>query len=262
VFVHVNPTVMTVTAGNLDPYGKTWWSRGLARYDRASVTWTVGVIPLMALTITPATTDSVNFEINYWLGNEFGGEYPYLPPLRKIVVPIAAGAPKCIADTGCWWAVPEFNYSDFPERVHGGDKSQKYFTVGRMHDGGVTQTVAVTPGAWYRFTAWVQGWQCYDWLACCDKRPSCVSDEPAEMNLQVGIAVTDSVTWGAAGESFDHWTQFSAVAQAVTDTLTVWTRSRVRFDYARENNDVYLDDARLEAVRMLWIPLVEVAREN
>jgi LysM repeat protein len=83
-----------------------------------------------------------------------------------------------------------------------------------------------------------------------------VSDKPTLMHPKVGIDPTGGtnpfspdIVWSPEVETFDHWTQFSVEAVAKGDTLTVFTHSRPEWkDAARNNNDVYLDDASLTAI--------------
>ena len=50
----------------------------------------------------------------------------------------------------CYWMRPEFRNNEaasFPDRVHSGLRSQKYFSYGRMHEAGLYQRVSgITPG--------------------------------------------------------------------------------------------------------------------
>jgi LysM repeat protein len=152
---------------------------------------------------------------------------------------------------------PEFNSADFaafPNRVHNGFKAQKYFSYGRMHEAGLyQQVVGIEPGATLRFAIYMQAWQCSEPKNCGQNGSR--SDAPAEMHLRVGIdpyGGTDpfsaNVVWSPEKPAFDHWVQFSVQAQAKGGAVTVFTHSRAEWDYARANNDVYLDDASLTVV--------------
>jgi len=158
------------------------------------------------------------------------------------------------ADPACYWMRPEFNsanFSEFPNRVHNGFKAQKYFSYGRMHEGGLyQQVVGIQPGATLRFSIYMQAWQCSKSSACGENGSR--SDEPAEMHLRVGIdpyGGTDpfgaNIVWSPEAPAFDRWVQFSVEAQAKGSAVTVFTHSRAEWDWARVNNDVYLDDASL-----------------
>jgi len=159
----------------------------------------------------------------------------------------------CLRDYGCFWARPEFvpvSYFAYPYRVHSGETAQKYFSYGRMHQGGLYQQVTgIAPGAMLEFSAWAQAWMCFEYNNCADGR---VSDQPSDMHLRIGIDPTGgtvptstTVIWSAEAHAFDQWTPFSVQAKAVSNTVTVFTHSRPEWDYARRNNDVYLDDASL-----------------
>jgi hypothetical protein len=166
-------------------------------------------------------------------------------------------------DWGCWWARPEFRDTDNPSRVQHGIVSQKYFTHGRMHQAGLYQEVSgVTPGVSLRFSIWVQTWQCRNYTDCCPY-VKCHSDFPYAMHLQVGIdpyggtdPTSPDIVWSSERESFDVWTQLSVVATPVSNTVTVFFQSRADFDYARINNDVYIDNGKLEEVHLVMLPAI------
>jgi hypothetical protein len=156
-------------------------------------------------------------------------------------------------DYGCYWAVPEFGDVQklaHAYRVHGGLQSQKYFTYGRMHWAGLMQRVEnIPPNARVRFSIYMQAWMCFEWVDCDYGR---VSDQPADLHLKVGIdpkggqnPFSPDVVWGAEKAAFDHWEQFQVEAVAQGGAVTVFTHSRPDWDWARKNNDVYVDDASL-----------------
>lgn len=159
---------------------------------------------------------------------------------------------KCATDYGCYWARQEFNPFDWSKafyRVHSGNMAQVIFSYGRMALGGIRQTVTVTLGTWLKFSAFVQAWQCYSYLACDGGRRS---DQPSDMHLRIGIDPTGGIdvnsadiVWSAEQEAFDRWVPFTVIAQAQADQVTVFTQGGATFDYARMNNDVYLDDLAL-----------------
>ena len=155
----------------------------------------------------------------------------------------------------CYWMRPEFRTNvDFANRIHGGLRSQKYFSYGRMHEAGLLQQVyGIPPGARVRFSIWIQAWMCFD-SAKCGKTGE-LSDQPSDMHLRVGIdplgdtdPLTTSVVWSAEQPAWDKWVQFQVETVAISDTVTVFTHSRPEWDWARSNNDVYLDDASLVIV--------------
>lgn len=158
-------------------------------------------------------------------------------------------------DEGCYWARPEFvpiTYSQAPYRVRTGDKAQKYFTYGRMHEAGMYQQVNVTPGTLIEFSAWIQTWMCYHYPNCDGGQ---LSDFPSDMHVRIGIdpsggtvPTSTTIIWSAEAPAFDQWTHFSVQARALTHTVTVFTHSRPVWDWARNNNDVYIDDAALVVV--------------
>jgi hypothetical protein len=118
----------------------------------------------------------------YWLDS---------PPAGTI---IAEHCRENAADTGCYWARPEFRgliASDFAYRVHGGNLSQKYFTFGRQHEAGLYQQVSgITPGSLLRFQIYMETWSCLagdQWNVCPTGEKS---NKPAYMHTKVGIDPT------------------------------------------------------------------------
>ncbi len=164
---------------------------------------------------------------------------------------------KCQSDYGCYWARPEFNPFDFDKaayRVHSGNMAQVYFTYGRMGRGGIYQTVSVTAGTLLRFTAYMQAWQCFDYGSACDWGR--LSDKPSDMHLRIGIDPTGGtdvnsadIVWSPEREAYDRWVEFSVTARAQSSRVTVFTSGGATFDYARKNNDVYIDDLALVQIR-------------
>jgi LysM repeat protein len=161
-------------------------------------------------------------------------------------------------DNGCYWARPEFRDVTLkfqPNRIHGGQRAQKYFSYGRMHEAGLMQRVTgVISSTLYHYSIYMQAWMCVDYIEAC--KGGYVSDKPTQMHLKVGIDPTGgidpsspNIVWSPEVESFDRWTQYSVEAVAKGDILTVFTHSRAEWvDMPRQNNDVYLDDASLTAV--------------
>jgi len=60
--------------------------------------------------------------------------------------------------------------------------------------------------------------------------------------------LTTSIVWSSEQPAWDKWVQFQVETMAISDTVTVFTHSRPEWDWARSNNDVYLDDASLVIV--------------
>lgn len=162
-----------------------------------------------------------------------------------------------LKDRGCYWMRPEFRdnvAASFANRVHGGIRSQKYFSYGRMHEAGLYQQVGgITPGAVMRFSIYIQAWMCYDIDKCGVN--GIVSDAPANMHLRVGIdpyggadPFSGNIVWAPEQAAWDQWVEFAVETVAKSSTVTVFTHSRAEWDWARLDNDVYLDDASLVRV--------------
>lgn len=164
-------------------------------------------------------------------------------------------------DTSCFWMRPEFrDNSAFANRTRSGERSQKYFSYGRMHEAGLLQQVrGLPPGARVRFSIWMQAWMCSDPDACGKSGER--SDAPADMHLRVGIdplggtdPFTSTVAWSAEKPAWDKFVQFEVETTAIGDTVTVFTHSRAEWEWARKSNDVYLDDASLVVVGAFTTP--------
>ncbi len=169
-------------------------------------------------------------------------------------------------DTSCYWMRPEFrDNSSFANRNHSGERSQKYFSYGRMHEAGLMQQVhGIPPGARVRFSIWIQAWMCSDPDACGKMGEH--SDAPADMHLRVGIdplgstdPFTTTVVWSAEQPAWDKFVQFQVETVAISDTVTVFTHSRAEWDWARKSNDVYLDDGSLVIVGAFTTPTSPMA---
>jgi len=180
----------------------------------------------------------------------------YLDPEQ---VPSYVKAPESCDDQKgkpqCYWMRPEFRTQvDFAHHIHSGSRSQKYFSYKRMHEGGLYQRVTgITPGATLRFTIYMKAWMCDNPSAC--GVGGTRSDAPAYMHLRAGIDPTGgtdpfspNIVWSPEIERFDEWIEFSVQAKAQGDAVTVFTHSRADWDWARSNNDVYVDDASLVVI--------------
>jgi hypothetical protein len=162
----------------------------------------------------------------------------------------------CQKDYGCMWARPEFVpvlYEQYTYRVHTGEAAAKYFSYGRMHEAGFYQQVSgIVPGSPVEFSVWIQTWMCFNYDNCDYGH---VSDQPSDMHLRIGIDPTGgtvptstNIIWSPEASAFDHWVYYNMQATAMASTITVFTHSRPEWDYARANNDVYVDDANLVVV--------------
>jgi LysM repeat protein len=105
----------------------------------------------------------------------------------------------------------------------------------------------------------MQAWQCANIDAC--GKGGIRSDQPYAMHLKVGLdpfggtdPFSSNVVWSPEQEAFDQWVEFAVQAKAQGDAVTVFTHSRAEFDWARQSNDVYVDDASLLAVVSVGTP--------
>jgi len=205
-----------------------------------------------------------NFEASTpWPTQDGIGEVQVAPGWRAWYLDVAPSYVKAPSNcdkgtqSDCYWMRPEFRNNEaasFPDRVHSGVRSQKYFSYGRMHEAGLYQRASgITSGSTVRFSIYVQAWQCSNPDAC--GKGGTHSDAPADMHLRVGIdpyggtdPFSTNIVWSREQPAFDRWVQFSVEAKAAGGAVTVFTHSRPEWDVARANNDVYLDDAKLEVV--------------
>lgn len=97
----------------------------------------------------------------------------------------------------------------------------------------------------------MEQWGCSDKHVCNDWT---ASDRPYAMHMRVGIDPTggisptaSSVIWSREIESFDYWSRAGVtVTTQGAGVVTVFTSCSPEFDFARLNNDCYMDDARLD----------------
>ncbi len=210
-----------------------------------------------------------DFETSPWILQDGIGEVVIAPGWRAWWVDVAPSyvqkPSNCDESTKpeCYWMRPQFqeiNASAFPQRVHSGFRAQKYYSQGRMHQGGLYQRVTgISAGTNLRFSVFMQAWQCANIDAC--GKGGIRSDQPYAMHLKVGLdpfggtdPFSSNVVWSPEQEAFDHWVEFAVQAKAQGDAVTVFTHSRAEFDWARQSNDVYVDDASLLAVESVGTP--------
>ena len=230
----------------------------------------LAVLPMGALDASPVRQETSNLLQNGdlewsapWPSQDGRGEIRVAPRWRAWWVP---KPPKTIPrpyncaggkDDGCFWAVPEFGDVQkiaYSYRVHGGLQAQKYFTYGRMHWAGLSQKVDnVQPGARLRFSVYMQAWMCFQFIEGCQYGK--ISDQPSDMHLKVGIDPTGgedpfspNIVWSPEQSAWDVYTLFQVEAVASGSSVTVFTHSRADWDWARANNDVYVDDASLVVI--------------
>jgi hypothetical protein len=175
------------------------------------------------------------------------------------------------------WSQPECRdaRSSSPKRMHGGQKGFLLFTFSRKHDGGLMQTVQVTPGSRLRFSAWAHAWSNHKDPSQPIKFPhpdnprwsegagfdsffalegSSDDDDIKNFTFWVGIdprGGTDpfatTVVWGPGAHIYNGFHEVPAVeASAQSDSVTVFLRSRTLWPF--KHNDAYWDDASLVRV--------------
>ena len=143
---------------------------------------------------------------------------------------------------------PEYKPEDgvqFPDplRVRSLPHAQKMFTTSSTHAAGIYQQVQVPPGSWVSFSIWVIVWS----NEIFDPYESTI---PGDYRVSVGIDPdgatewsSDSIIWTEPVIHYDEYTQLSLTIQAISDTVTIYTRGDQK--WAVTHNDSYWDDACL-----------------
>jgi LysM repeat protein len=231
----------------------------------AAMAAAAAVTPRASLAQSPGQNLLIDgdFETSPWVQQDGIGEVLIAPGWRAWWVDVAPSYVRKPSNCNesnkpeCYWMRPQFQEMDasaFPNRVHDGFRAQKYYSQGRMHQAGLYQRVTgITTGTTLRFSIYMQAWQCA-YIDACGKG-GIRSDQPYAMHLKVGIdpyggtdPFSSNVVWSPEREAFDQWVEFAVQAKAQSEALTVFTHSRAEFDWARQSNDVYVDDASLLAV--------------
>lgn len=174
----------------------------------------------------------------------------------------AGEAPQNIASGWTAWHIPRSDsspayanhapfYDEETVRTRGDEagKAQVYFNQYATHQGGIYQQVSdLTVGADYRFSiyAWVWSSIGQDWH---------ISEQPGNVSVRVGIdptGGTDSasgdIIWSTTAVFlYNAYYQYSVIAEAESETLTVFVESTVGEPVA--NNYIFLEDAVLEEAR-------------
>ena len=263
----LNPAIVNVRQKNvIAPGGKLSDHVVYLNYQNETTSTKMIEGDLFRLDISSHDSAISELELLYFLGKTNGGAIPGLDwqPLivagHRLTATLNLLAGKCKPDTGCYWAEPEMTSTDDPFRVLDGATAAKSFVYGRMGDWAQYQTISVTQGNYYKFSANLMAWQC---TKGCPTNP--YSDNPYDMSLRVGIdpyggsdPLSSSVAWSLPGNSYDHWSEFSVIAQAKSRSLTVFWWASPRFDWARINNDVYADEASLVEIHpsVVFVPVV------
>lgn len=190
----------------------------------------------------------------------FEGQYSAWQPQYSTVQMAAEWLPWWVNDLNHnpIWVQPEYKRAEaynYPTRVLDGQFAQQYFTFFKSHYAGIFQKVSgVTPGQRYRFSIWLQVWSS-------ESAELPYSVNPSNPRLHIGIdplgggqagpigGLPASVVW--SGEApmdgvIDKWYQLNVEATAQNSTITVFVRSSP--DFPIEHNDLYFDNAYLEAV--------------
>lgn len=178
----------------------------------------------------------------------FDGSFREVSPDRTVAanwqpwnVPLSNNSPSYEQVPTYQEAVPD------TDRIRTGSNAQQistnfYFT----YSAGIYQQVSgITSGTELRFSiyAWI-------WSSALDDRE--ISENPGDLLVYVGIDPTggtsgtsDDIVWSpAAPGQYDAYRQYAVIAEAESDTVTVFVWAEA--DFPTRNNFVYLDDAVLE----------------
>ena len=132
-----------------------------------------------------------------------------------------------------------------PPRIHSGNWAVKFFTFFRIHDAGIYQRVAVTPGQRLRVDGWAHAWSSNN----DNPRVSDIDgDGINNFTFTVGIDPTgatdpwgNTVVWSDGAHIYDTYGKIPAVeATATAGFVTVFVRSQVLWPF--KHCDAYIDD--------------------
>jgi len=168
--------------------------------------------------------------------------------------------PRQVADGWTAWHVPATE--DMPtfqnrapkyqevapdsSRIRTGNNAQLYFSFFETHEGGIYQQVNnVESGTEYRFSIYAHVWS--STFSDVD-----LSEDPGDVAVRVGIDPTggtdgasSDIIWSTPAIFYDTYRQYSVIATAESDTITVYVHSTV--GRPAPSSYVYLDDAVLES---------------
>ena len=140
---------------------------------------------------------------------------------------------------------PHYELEQHPTHVVDGSTSARYYTAYSTHNGGLMQTVSVTPGAHYRFSIYGFAWS--------TDNPVVDTPSTSTTKMWAGIDPTGgtdgksgSVIWSAENDQMDHFNLFTVDAVAQSDHITVFTRNKP--DWCVYRNDSFWDAASLVQV--------------
>jgi hypothetical protein len=195
---------------------------------------------------------------------------------------------NCSGDYNCYFAMPEATRILAIEheglRVFEGAAAAKIF-ANRMWRGWYYQSAQVGAGNQVTASVKAQTWQCFDFANCSKGKRS---DRPTAMHLRIGIdpfggtvMTSTNVVWSAEIDASqidkndpNIWHEMSVTTFSRAFSVTVFIDANVDWslpslnhpevydgNYARGNNDLYLDDARLEVrvlnpIRKVYLPAV------
>lgn len=168
------------------------------------------------------------------------------------------------------WCEPEvkiipkqFPFLD-PLRISEGSHAIKFFTMWRIHQAGLYQTVQVNPGDRLRFTIDAHAWSSNDdnpqtsegvgTDAFFAQEGTVTNDARRNFTFKVGIdpaggtdPFADTIIWGEGAHVYNAYHALPAVeAEAQGEHVTVFVIDQVLWRY--KHNDAYFDNARLEVV--------------
>lgn len=168
--------------------------------------------------------------------------------------------PRQVAESWTAWHVPATDempsfqnaspkyqpVSPDSSRIRTGSNAQLYFSFFETHEGGIYQQVSgLDDGAEYRFSIYAHIWS--STFEDVD-----VSEDPGDVALRVGIDPTggtdgssSDIVWSTPAIFYDTYRQYSIIANADGDTITVFVESTVGAPV--QNSYIYLDDAVLES---------------
>lgn len=214
---------------------------------------------------TPAALENASFEGEWWRQTHTGQEFGEIfVPKDWIAFWKEGGQVPHDPDNEVGYARPEMHVINreppylSPPRIYSGTRAVKWFTFFRVHDTGIYQQVAVTPGSLYRMRAVTHVW----YSQFNDPFRSQYSDggvarmiEDGDPGMEVMVGIdpcgdvdpwSDSVIWTSAN-IYDQFDTLSVEARAEAPTITLFLRTRNLYPFI--HCDAYWDNVSLEIYR-------------
>jgi len=155
------------------------------------------------------------------------------------------GTNDCKGNPPAYFVKPHYETETHASHVKEGIASARWFTSSAVHRAGLYQTVAVTAGSIYKFSAYAFGWS--------SKDGKVDGQSAGPVDLRVGIdpgggtnGDAGSVVWGNTVATVDQFVPLEVQATATGGSITVFLYARPYWCFLR--NDSFWDAASLVLV--------------